>query len=214
MAWLIEHQRLISLLVNVGMLIVWIVYLQVFSAGFRRQRKATILITVGQDQGLDAHCLVTNMSAEPIYIHTVFATLRWPDGEATCPVTELGGERWSQPSDLHLWTRQGPLASAHIRDMGTLKGIVDHVRTSASAAGGPPTQAQWLTLEIRVVALYASEDLPVAASRRFDIVQADHGPDPRPHSYTAQQIRSRRERRQIAHALDPGKGAPLRRQDP
>lgn len=202
MAWLIEHRQLISIFIDVGMLLVWITYLQIFSAGFRRQRKATILINVGQSQGLDTHCLVTNMSAEPIYIHTVFATLGWRGGSVTCPVTELGGESWSKPSDLELWTRQGPLASANIRDMGALKAIIDHVRRSTSSTGeAPPPGREPLTLEIRIVAIYGSEDLPVAASRHFDIVPTHDEPALRARSYAARQIRSRRERRQIARAL-------------
>ncbi|MCE7032922.1 hypothetical protein LY625_09910 [Lysobacter sp. GX 14042] len=206
MSWLIEHRQLITLLVNVGMLVVWITYLQVFLAGFRRQRKPTILINVGQNRGLDAHCLVTNMSAEPIYIHALVAILEGPGGVVTCPVTELDGEDWSGPSDLRLWTRQGPLASAQIRDMGTMKAIIDHARkTISNEEGDPQAIAELRTLEIQVIAVYGSEDLPVAARRRFDLVRGDDGePALRPQTYAARQIRSRRERRQIARTLADG----------
>lgn len=202
MEWITEHRELISLFINIGMLVVWITYLQVFLAGFRRQRKATILVTVGQGSGLDAHCLVTNMSAEPIYIHALVATLEGPDGAMTCPITELDGEEWAEPSELRLWTRQGPLESGHIRDMGTMQTIIDHVCKAQQSAQGPALPVgEARALEIQVVAVYGSEDLPVAAKRRFDIVHGNGTPAVRPLSYGARQIRSRRERKRLARAL-------------
>src|SRR5690606_34596270 len=80
MDWITEHSDLINVMSNVGMLVVWITYLQVFLAGYRRQKKATILINRGGGGGLEAHCLVTNMSAEAIYVHTLIARLKGPSG--------------------------------------------------------------------------------------------------------------------------------------
>ena len=59
MNWIAEHSDLINVLSNIGMLVVWITYLQVFLAGYKRQRKATILINRGGGKGFGAHCLVT-----------------------------------------------------------------------------------------------------------------------------------------------------------
>ena len=98
MSWIAENHQLIAALTSIGMLVVWITYLQLFLASYRRQRKATILIRLGQGGGLDAHCLVTNMSAEPIYLHTLVAQLDGPDGPLACPITEFDGE---DPAAVH-----------------------------------------------------------------------------------------------------------------
>lgn len=202
MSWILEHHQLIAALTSMGMLVVWITYLQIFLASYRRQRKATILIRLGQGRGLDAHCLVTNMSAEPIYIHAVIAKLEGPAGELACPITELDGEDPPGEADTPLRTRQGPLESGHIRDMGTIRTIIDHVRRAHPDGAGDAQPGTGLhTLEIRVIAIYGSEDLPVGARRCFDIVRHEGAPALRPQGYGAEQIRSRRERRAMARAL-------------
>ncbi|WP_108460441.1 hypothetical protein [Devosia naphthalenivorans] len=203
MNWIAEHSDLINVLSNIGMLVVWITYLQVFLAGYKRQRKATILINRGGGKGLGAHCLVTNMSAGPIYIHTLIARLEGPDETIACPVTEPDdAEDWQEPSDLKLWTRQGPLESGKVRDMGTMQAIFDHVQSKRMSA-----DAVWPTndakeLELQVVAVYGSEDVMVAARRRFQIIHEQGERELRPLTVAAEQIRSRRERRRIVQMLE------------
>lgn len=202
MQWILEHRELISLLVTVGTLVVWVVYLQVFLASYRRQRKPTILINLGQGRGLDAHCLVTNMSAEAIYIHALIARIEGPDGTLACSITELDNETWSDPSEIRLWTRQGPLKAGHVRDMGSVQAIIDHVMESAPK-GGPSLDLGdgRHSLELKVIAVHGSEDLLAGARRTFDIIQHEDRPALRPRSYGATQIRSRRERRQMERSL-------------
>lgn len=202
MQWILEHRELISLLVTVGTLVVWIVYLQVFLASYRRQRKPTILINLGQGRGLDAHCLVTNMSAEAIYIHALIARIEGPEDMLVCSITELDNESWSDPTELRLWTRQGPLKAGNVRDMGSVQAIIDHVMESAPEGGSSlEPGAGRHALELKVVAVHGSEDLLVGAKRAFDIILHDGGLALRPCSYGATQIRSRRERRQMERSL-------------
>lgn len=202
MTWILENHQLIAALTSMGMLVVWITYLQLFLASYRRQRKATILIRLGQGRGLDAHCLVTNMSAEPIYLHTLVARLDGPGGTMACPITELDGEDLIADADPRLRTRQGPLGSGEIRDIGTVRAILEHVRRAqGDGSGAIPSGSGTHTLQIRVIAIYGSEDLPVAAERSFDILDGEAGPRLRPRSYGAVQVRSRRERKALARDL-------------
>ncbi|SKA12631.1 hypothetical protein [Novilysobacter spongiicola] len=202
MQWILEHRESISLLVTVGTLVVWIVYLQVFLASYRRQRKPTILINLGQGRGLDAHCLVTNMSAEAIYIHALIARIEGPEGVLVCSITELDNETWSDPSEIRLWTRQGPLKAGHVRDMGSVQAIIDHAMESAPEGGRSlEPGAGRHSLELKVIAVHGSEDLLAGARRTFDIIQHERGPALRPRSYGATQIRSKRERRQMERSL-------------
>jgi hypothetical protein len=214
--WIVANHELASLSVSLGTLLVWVTYLQVFLASYRRQRTGTILITLGQGRGLDGHCLVTNMGAEPVYILALIAHVEGPGGVRSCAITELEGEQWSEPSDLRLWTRQGPLDSGELRDMGTLQGMVEHVLDAGPGKDadndGPGRTAGLRSVVLQVIAVHGSEDLPMGAERAFDIV-ADGGAVQmlRPRTHGARQIRSRRERRRLLRLLEEDAGPPMPR---
>ena len=108
----------------------------------------------------------------------------------------------SDPSELRLWTRQGPLKAGHVRDMGSVQAIIDHVMESAPKGGSAPEPGDGRhSLELKVIAVHGSEDLLAGARRTFDIIQHEDRPALRPRSYGATQIRSRRERRQMERSL-------------
>lgn len=202
MDWIAANSELLNVAANVGMLVVWITYLQVFLAGYNRQKKAKILINLGGGTGLQAHCLVTNMSAEPVYIHTLTAELRYPDGSISARVTEMGdAEKWQEPSELNLWTRQGPLESGRVRDMGTMQSIIDHVRHQSVATPRSAGQDNLEEIRLRIVAEYGSEDLLVGAERVFGTKFSAGEVHLRPQTLTAVQIRSPGERRRMVDEL-------------
>ena len=47
--WLSDNADTVNVLANGGMLIVWVTYLQVFLAGYRRERRAKILVNRGTE---------------------------------------------------------------------------------------------------------------------------------------------------------------------
>lgn len=111
--WIASNHQVISALANIAMLLVWIAYLQVFVSSYRRQKRSNILINRGAGSGLEARCLISNMSAEAIYIESLIATAETPEERWSCPVTELLEGR----SDLllqfgwlpHSWLELAPL---------------------------------------------------------------------------------------------------------
>ena len=143
------------------------------------------------------------MSAGPIYIHTLIARLEGPDETIACPVTEPDdAEDWQEPSDLKLWTRQGPLESGKVRDMGTMQAIFDHVQSKRMSVDAVWPTKDAKELELQVVAVYGSEDVMIAARRRFHIIHEQGERELRPLTVAAEQIRSRRERRRIVQTLE------------
>ncbi|WIJ24275.1 hypothetical protein [Devosia sp. RR2S18] len=204
MDWLVDNRELLSLLANLGMLVVWITYLQVFISSYRRQNKPKILINLGGGRELDARCLVSNMSADPIYVQSIIAKLHTADREIACPVTELDGvEDWEEPSDLRLWSRQGPLGAGNVRDMGSLRSIFDHVLRRKSPNEDPSAvQQELISFELQVAAVYGSEDLLVGAKRQFKVRSKDDQVCVQPLTVDAKQIRSRRERKEISRLLE------------
>ncbi len=204
--WIVANHELASLIISAGTLVVWVSYLQVFLASYRRQRRGAILITLGQQRGPDAHCLVTNMGAEPVYIVALIVQVEDADGTRSRSITEPEDESWSEPSDLRLWTRQGPLDSGDLRDMGSIKGIVEHVQGLPPGPEPPATRpaghlAGLRSVHIQVIAVRGGDDLPVGAERTFEVVDSRDGPTLRSRSTGARQIRSRRERRQLVQLL-------------
>lgn len=200
--FLSQHNQVINTLANIGMLFVWVFYLQVFITNYRRRVRPKILINRGAGSGWDARCLVCNMSGEPIYIQSVLVTVDVGGESHTCPVTDPDNEeRWQGPSDVNLWTRQGPLDAAKVRDMGTFRALVDH---SIRFRRGEPYVSSLEELDaflITVVASHGSDDVPAGAERRFTVVRRHGAVVLRPASGQAEQIRSRRQRRKIAKIL-------------
>lgn len=142
------------------------------------------------------------MSAEPIYIYALLAKLDGPSGTIACLVTEPDeAEHWQDPSDLHLWTRQGPLESGKVRDMGSMQIIFDHIRSECTSAGDVRTVEGAQQVELQVLAVYGSEDVMVAARRRFQIQRLQGEVELHPLTLAAEQIRSRRQRKRIVQSL-------------
>jgi hypothetical protein len=180
-------------------------YLQVFVRSYVRQTRPKTLINRGGGMTLDALCLVGNMSSDSIYVESIIVTLQTADDDWTCPVTELDGlEEWDEPTDLNLKTRQGTLDPGKVRNMGTFRTIIDHALRASSDDPELGTN-RWEKLkrfDVRIIATYGSEDLPIGANRWFNLSWKGGNATMHPQTAGSVQIRSRRERRKIARMLD------------
>lgn len=192
MQWIADHSQLISALTGVGTLLVWVIYLQVFVSSYRRQLRATLLITRGPGDGLAARCFVTNMSSGPVYVQSVIVALETPSGTVVMPATETQDaeqQAYARPLER---TRQGPLQPAAIRDIGSF----EHLMSPAlHQAADRPETVQAVT--IVVLGVYGTEDLPIGARRRFVVTPT--GARLRLHGATlgTEQIRKKSERRKL-----------------
>jgi len=204
--WLSEYSDVVDVALNAAMLLVWIAYLQVFVSSYRRQRQANILISVGGGSGLDARCLVSNLSQGAIYVRSLLLDLTTAEGISSHSVTEIEDlEDWKGPTDLNLWTRQGPLDPGSVRDMGPFRAMLDH----AIRAGHAPTEqaafsAPNMIEEVRVtvIAHYGPEDLLVAAEQSYTLHHRNGSTWLSPQAVTSRQIRSRGEREQLRARLE------------
>jgi hypothetical protein len=199
--WVINNHQIVSSVANVAMLFVWIAYLQVFVSSYRRQRRPKILVNRGGGATLDARCLVSNMSAEPIYVESLIATVETADRRWSCPVTELhDAEPKESRPDLKLLTRQGPLLSGHFVDIGSFRNLIEPVLRKGPGSRGdaaPEDPEDLVAFEIKVIAVHGSEDLLAGAVRRFDLIRQQDGVLLKGHGAGTEQIRSRRKRKQL-----------------
>ena len=204
--WIREHHETLSVLVNLGMLLVWIAYLQLFLANFKRQTRPKILINVGAGRSIDGRCLISNMSSEAVYIESLIATLETDKDKWVCPVTdaqELAKDREGE-AGLRQVTVQGPLKQAEVMDVGSFCDLIQHVVKESEVPVS--TEHEFpeglAALEIQAIADFGPDDLLVGAKRRFELVKKDGAWTLGRHTPYTEQIRSRSQRRRIKRLLE------------
>lgn len=202
--WIKENSSTLNVAANYGMLAVWLVYLQLFLMSYRRQRKAKIIVNRGVGAGIDAHCLISNMSAEPIYMQSILTTVRAGAEEwtaAVASVEEKEDEGASEPPGRRTG-RQGPLLAGGFVDLGPFEKLMHQ------AAGRALGNAEHLpdinsveSVEVLVIGIYGSEDLLVGARRRFEVVEEGVARRLRPKSISTEQLGGRRNRKLLERLM-------------
>ena len=213
--WLQENSQIMSALAAWATIGLWALYLQLIYSSYRLSRRAKILINRGASETVDAKCIIANMGAEPIYIEAIRVMLSRDDHAF---VSSLGNLEiaMAQEGDRRPQWMQGPMASGEMIDIGTFRSLVDHCIDNArgAVAVGDDGFLDGATLKIIVVGTMASEHLPVAARREFRI--GAHGAVLKLHPCTLRtdQIRSKRERREIENVLSRDLESEWREEEP
>ncbi|MGR3629682.1 MAG: hypothetical protein ACU0BP_10435 [Sulfitobacter sp.] len=101
--WIAKNTGTLQVAISPLTGIVWLAYLHILWLNFRRQRQAVILINRSVAQDENAHCFVTNMGAEPIYLMEVMARVVTDEKTYTVKVTEREevAERVGQSTNPH-----------------------------------------------------------------------------------------------------------------
>ncbi|WP_051243890.1 hypothetical protein [Thalassobaculum salexigens] len=201
LSWIQNHSQLLSVGVNAAMVLIWLIYLRLFIQTIRRNERSSILITRGGGQRASAHCMICNMSAQIIYVMSVTVSIRSDNGASTHPITDVRRPSdTGKGGDVREQTHQGPLQPGEMMDLGSFESVIERAYDSAGS-GSLDLETGRYCVEILVMAHYASENLPIAATRSFDI--RPDGDDPRivPSSPRTRQIRSSRERKRLWNTL-------------
>jgi hypothetical protein len=191
--WILANQALFNVSVSAVTVIIWVIYAQLLYSGFRRQRTPRVIINRGKKKNLDALCIISNMSQEPVYVEYILITLRTSKGSATMDVTdseqfpsdgredenEQGQNASGLSVNLHDNTRQGPLLSGEFMHIGTFSGVVMRLARAAGIpmrGNRPEGDIHLECLTIQIIALYGPDSRPISASRSFNIM-SEHGED-------------------------------------
>lgn len=197
---------IVSAAASLGTLCIWAVYLQIFVGGHRRQVKPMLVINHGEGRALNAHCLVTNMSREPVHIQSVVAKVTTGGNTYTAYITDAEDIRRSGlDTGWQRMTRQGPLQPGTMADMGTFDCIIEYAEANAIEAGehlAEKLDAIAEGIEITILGIYGSEDLLIGATRKFDLKKSDNGSAIRASEALTRQITRRRERRKLLKELN------------
>jgi hypothetical protein len=207
LAWLSEHGQALSAAASLGMLVVWILYLQLFFRMVQRQRRPNLLIHQAGGFELDGRCIVANMSETAVHVAAVLVDVehdpveddRARRDDSASDGREPGGRRVTfQPRPVHgrndgealADTRQGPLGSGRYLDLGSFAALLD-----AADRGHRAEDELGAALTVRVVAFVGSELYPAGARRRFRISGRRHDATVQPESLLPEQLSSARQRR-------------------
>lgn len=201
--WISEHNEPLNVFVNAAMLVVWALYFQLLLNGYRRSRSSKILVNRANGHSINTQCVVTNMSAEAVYVEGIVAEVIGKDDEEriTCSLTDRGGSidpKQASGEDGY----QGPLGSGESVRLGSYQQIIEHVLS----------QENWDISTVRhlvltIVATYGPEDRPVAAQREYDIVEKAGRRILHSNRVVTKQIRSQTERRKIEELMQNQVGA-------
>lgn len=196
MEWLNDNAQAISAVASVCTLFVWLFYAQLLYNGYARQRRPRIIINRGKGIGTEALCLISNMSNEAIYVQHLVAVLHTQQGINSLDVVEYQ-QQSGENEEVSYRTHQGPLASGDYLHIQSFGNIVDQVKQHWKIEDDM-LHGQHIQLEIRVIAIYGSEDMPVGASRVFNLdLDAEPNHQLVPASVDTARLNGRRERKQV-----------------
>ncbi|HET8791988.1 MAG TPA: hypothetical protein VFM75_12335 [Modicisalibacter sp.] len=180
--WVSQHQAVLAIIINFGTLLVWLIYAQLLYLGFRRQRRPRIIINRGRKKDVDALCIISNMSAEAIFIEYIIADLATSNGTISMDVTDFDqlsnvgdddvGDHDKQLGPASDYTRQGPLGSGDYLHIGTFSEIIQRLAWESGIkmqGHHPEGDLRFRSLTIRLIAIYGPEDKPIGAERCFNL---------------------------------------------
>ena len=171
-------------------------YAQLLYNGYVRQRRPRVIINRGKGIGVDAICLISNMSSEAIYVQHLVAVLHTQKQSYSLDVVEYQ-QRGSEQQEASYRTHQGPLASGDYLNIQSFGDIVNQVKEYWEIDDNL-LHEQNIQLEIRVIAIYGSEDMPTGASRSFNL-DLDASPNRQliPASVDTDRLNSRGQRKRV-----------------
>ena len=88
-----QNYQIIMAFVEVGTLLIWVVFAQLFFLTMKRQRRTRFLI---HTEGYDCHSMkivFTNMAAEPVFVRNIFFSVEDDDGKEIYNLDDLHGEK-------------------------------------------------------------------------------------------------------------------------
>ncbi|MFN3524645.1 MAG: hypothetical protein ACK4YU_01035 [Paracoccus sp. (in: a-proteobacteria)] len=198
LTWLQENSGLVQAMMAGITALVWVFYLHIIVAGLRRQRRTEILINLGGERSFSARTLVSNLGFEPVYILEIILTVWSSDGERTSSVAdraEVAETERRSPSEA---TLQGPLKSGEYVDIGSIEDLLERDRLQFFDHVDLDDISR---IEITVAAITAATNSIVAAKRSFKRQPGDGKRALVPETLYAQQVRSRRGRKQIERKI-------------
>ncbi len=197
--WIAENAATLQLAIGLLTGVVWLAYLHIIWLNFRRQRQPVILINRSVSQDENAHCLVTNMGSEPIYLMEIMAWIVTDDKKYNVKVTEREEVALDKVENPLSQTNQGPIRSGDFVDIGS---FLDLLRRAETRIGVEGLFHKVRQMDLTVAAADGHAKHLVASRRKFKVERKEEKPYFIPEQLMTDQIRNRFQRRKIAALLE------------
>lgn len=185
-----DNHGAISAAAAVLTMVIWVLYFQLLLNSYRHRIRPKININRGGGLSSSSRCVITNMSAEAVYVDAVILTLKNGEKQRVCSLSDLDVSP-SADKDLRPQLFQGPLASGEFIDIGSFDELIE------SAEEGGTIASDTKSIEVMVIGTYTADDGLIAAERRYDLPRKDGQCLLKPVTFSTRQVRSRWERRKI-----------------
>ena len=205
LSWFQENANLLSMLSSFAMLVVWLLYLQLFYQSFKRQRQPNLLIHQANGFDLGSLCMIANMSVSNVHIAALLVDASRGDAAVTFRPAPMASDPLEADDPLRN-AHVGPLAQGGYHTVGTFRTLVAEAEArlaESDDAGSTDTEDEdVLQLTVRIVAFVGPELHPIGARRTFEITSAGGVVDVRARFMLPEQLSSRRQRRIAARWLE------------
>ena len=188
--WFAKHSDVLTVFTNIGTLLIWLVYAQLLYFGFRRQRRPRLIINRSRRKDINALCIISNMSAEAVFLEYIIVELKTSQGTIIMDVTDYEQARSEDsaeqpaesktqgaPTRVNQSSNQGPLASGGYLHIGSFDALIKRMAQEAGIemeGHRPKGELQFEALRIRLIGIYGSEDAPIGAERSFNLMDNGH----------------------------------------
>ncbi|KUF11690.1 hypothetical protein [Pseudoponticoccus marisrubri] len=196
--WMQENAAVLGVVLNAAMLLVWMAYLQLIFASFRKANRAVIHIASAVEQESDARCLVTNMGSDTVYLLGIKVDLRRDGNTLTTVVSDRVDDEAPLGGDLRARTNQGPLEGGEVLDIGSFRKICERAARQADETFEPKDGD---SVEITVVVAAQQAHRLMGGYKRFEIMQEGEQLRFRSNDVLTRQIGSAMRRRSLARAI-------------
>jgi len=215
--WIEQHQKVLSVIASFGSLIIWIIYAQLLYLGFRRQRSPRLIINRGRNKDINALCLISNMSAESVFVQYIIAELDTSQGVVSMDVTDFEQEYnqgdedpsrhapSSHSESMTQTTRQGPIQPGSFSHIGTFRELVERIaRCEGIEMDGhtPRGNVEFTHLTLRLIGIYGPENKPIGAERSFHLTYNEEAFSLSPAAWDTKQLTSLRQRHKLKKIVE------------
>ncbi|NMT63147.1 hypothetical protein [Marinobacter orientalis] len=183
------------------MVVIWIVYLQLFLLQYRRNSRPYLVIHHAQNENPDALCLLVNMGKETVHVQCVQVVLHTRAGEEkTLTVTEYRRVA-ADDSDVHQVLRQGPLQPGGYLVLGSFRNIILGRRSEDGDTDSDYLFEDIVAVQIRAAVVHGPSRYPVGVRRSFRL-EHEGGPQIFPRNIHSEQLTRRRDRHEVRRWLE------------
>jgi hypothetical protein len=199
-----NHAPLANLILSALMLVVWVVYLQIFLVNHLRSARSVMHIDLGVAWSTHARCLVTNLGSSAIYVQGIVADLSNESETTRAVITdkdEISEESVNEPL---LRTNRGTLKAGQTMDIGSLEQIT---RRTQVRLGGRWEASEIESCTVTVIAVTSHTGNLVGASKRFSAEREGGNLVFSPTSLPTRQLSARQMKKRVHVLMREGSGS-------